>query len=459
MAIKNILKYRKKPAHHKKAWVVSVNMGYGHERASYALKGIAKSGEYIIANSYKGIPKEERKSWHETRKLYEAVSRLKPIPLVGDLAFAFMDKLQEIPPFYPRRDLSEPNLQLKATFRFIEKHEAGKALIDQLAENEKHIPLVSSFFIPSFAAELYNYPGEIYTVICDADFSRAWVGKDAKQSRIKFFAPCGRVVERLKLYGVRSENIFLTGFPIPKELIGGPKAEIVKHDMLERFCNLDPNGVFRSRYEKILHSHFGASLKFCKKVKRPLTLTFAIGGAGAQRRLGVAIVKSLREKIKRHQIQVNLVAGTKTGLADFFVKELHKLGLKRNHGKGVDILVEKDRPTYFKKFTELLHTTDILWTKPSELSFYTGAGIPIIMAPVIGSQEKFNRLWLQQVGGGIDQLNPEHTDEWLFDWVNSGALARLAWNGYIEAPTHGAHRIEEIITGNDVELEQLPLIV
>lgn len=451
--------YKKKQKHHKNAWVVSVNMGYGHERAAYALLNVAKGGEYYIANNYRGIPKEERKSWKESRKLYEAISRLKPIPLIGDLAFGIMDKIQEIPPFYPRRDLSEPSIQLKGTFKFIEKNNIGKALIDKLSEDETHPPLISTFFIPSFAAELYDYPGEIYTVICDADFSRAWVGKDAKQSRIKYFAPCGRVAERLKLYGVRDENIFFTGFPIPKELIGGPRAEIVKADMLARFCNLDPNGIFRSRYSKILKSHFGTDLKTCSSVKRPLSLTFAVGGAGAQRRLGVEIIKSLRQKIKRHQIQVNLVAGTRVGLAKFFENEIHKLGLKRNHGRGIDIIVERSRPEYFKKFTKLLRTTDILWTKPSELSFYTGAGIPIIMAPVIGSQEEFNRLWLQQIGGGIDQLDPKYANEWLFDWVESGALARMAWNGYIEAPTHGAHRIEEIITGKDVELEQLPMVV
>jgi len=43
--------------------------------------------------------------------------------------------------------------------------------------------------------------------------------------------------------------------------------------------------------------------------------------------------------------------------------------------------------------------------------------------------------------------------------VESGGLARMAWNGFIEAPTHGAYRIEEIITGLPVELEKLPLIV
>jgi hypothetical protein len=63
------------------------------------------------------------------------------------------------------------------------------------------------------------------------------------------------------------------------------------------------------------------------------------------------------------------------------------------------------------------------------------------------------------VNGGIPQNDPRYTDEWLFDYINSGGLARFAWNGYIEAPTHGAYRIENILTGEHVPLAELPLIV
>lgn len=457
MPFKDLLKFQPKKETYKKAWVISVNMGYGHERAAYGLLDLAEGGEYIVANSYHGIPEKERQSWQETQKLYEAVSRLKPLPLIGNIAFSIMDKIQEIPQFYPRRDLSAPSLQLTETYKFIKKHQIGKKLIDRLSET-KHLPFVSTFFIPAFAAEIYDYPGEIYCVICDADFSRAWVPLDAKRSRIKYFAPCGRVVERLKLYGVREENIYLTGFPLPKELIGGPTSPIAKKDMMERFCNLDPNGAFRSRYAKVLKSH-GLDVMSCGKAHRPLTLTFSVGGAGAQKRLGIEIVKSLSEKIKRHQIHVNLVAGTKMDVAKYFARELHKLGIVLHKDDGLDIIVEKSRPEYFKKFTALLRETDILWTKPSELSFYTGIGLPIIMAPVIGSQEEFNHLWLEQIGGGINQLDPQYTSEWLFDWIESGALARMAWGGYLEAPTHGTYRIEEVITGQKVKLENPPFVV
>lgn len=438
-----------------KAYIVSVNMGYGHERAAYGLKDLAQ-GEIITANDYPGIPKSDKSLWAQSRKLYEAISRLQPLPVIGEALFEVMDRFQRIDPFYPRRDLASPTLQSKQTYYTIEKLGLGRHLIEKLSE--KPLPLICTFFIPAFAAEIYDYPGDIYCVICDADISRAWVALDPKKSRIKYFAPNGRVVERLKLYGIRPENIFLTGFPLPKEVIGGPKGTVIKEDLAARLCNLDPNGVFAKKYIRTLEAELGRGT--CPlKPNHPLTLTFSVGGAGAQRSLAIQALKSLRHRILRNELTVHLAAGTKADVAAYFLSNIKDMKLGKMLDSGVHVDIWKDRKTYFHEFTQLLRKTDILWTKPSEMSFYTGIGLPIIMAPSIGSQEVFNRVWLKTVGGGVSQGNPDYVDEWLFDWIQSGGLARLAWNGYIEAPTHGAYRIEEIITGHATDLEKLPLIV
>ena len=39
-----------------KAWVVAVNMGYGHQRAAHPLRDLAYKGQVICANDYDGIP-------------------------------------------------------------------------------------------------------------------------------------------------------------------------------------------------------------------------------------------------------------------------------------------------------------------------------------------------------------------------------------------------------------------
>ncbi len=437
------------------AWVVDVNMGYGHSRAAYALRDLS-GGEVVSANDYRGIPAEDRASWRRSRKLYEAVSRIKPIPVIGSFAFEVMDRIQEIPRFYPRRDLSEPNLQLKQLYRLIKKG-LGRHLVEMMSRNP--IPLVTTFFQPAFAADYYDYPGDIYCVTTDADISRTWAPMDPKRSRIKYFASNGRVVERLKLYGVREENIFLTGFPMPKELIGGASAPALKDTLAERLCNLDPQGIFHARYMRTLRAELGPARCRIARARYPLTLMYSVGGAGAQRHLGVEIMDSLKLKIKHRQIRLMLVAGTRQDVAEYYREAAAGLGLRKEIGRSLVIPTYETRAAYFSGFSQLLTKTDILWTKPSELSFYTGLGIPVIMAPPIGSQEEFNRVWLQYMGGGIPQNDPAHANEWLFDWIGSGGVARMAWSGYIEAPTHGTYRIEDIVLGRKSEIHRLPLIV
>ena len=451
----NLYNVTMKSHKHASAWVISTNMGYGHARAAHALKDLAH-GDIINANDYEGIPEIDKKRWRQSRKLYEAISRLKPIPVIGSAAFYIMDSMQRIAPFYPRRDLSKPSLQTRQAYFMVKNLGVGRHLVEKLSSNP--LPFISTFPIPAFAAEEFDYPGDIYLVVTDADMNRAWVPMDPKRSRIKYFAPNGRVVERLKLYGVRAKNIFLTGFPLPKEVIGGPDSTLIRDDLRARICNLDPNGIFLRKYQKTLETHLGVGNCVFKK-KHPLTLTYVVGGAGAQRALGGHILKSLKHQLLRGKIQLNLIAGTHKVVEEFYLEKMNEFRMSKALGKSVFIHTWKDRPTYFHKFSALLRKTDILWTKPSEMSFYSGIGLPIIMAPPIGSQEDFNKTWLTMLGSGTTQGNPKHVDEWLFDWINSGGLARMAWNGFTEAPTLGAYRIESIITGESAEVEQLPLIV
>jgi hypothetical protein len=100
-----------------------------------------------------------------------------------------------------------------------------------------------------------------------------------------------------------------------------------------------------------------------------------------------------------------------------------------------------------------LRTTDILWSKPSEMSFYTALGLPIVMAPYIGAHEKYNRDWLSYLGSGYAQEDPDHADEWLTYWLEDGQLARAALQGYLYAPNMGTYNIEKIIKGRNKAAE------
>jgi len=113
--------------------------------------------------------------------------------------------------------------------------------------------------------------------------------------------------------------------------------------------------------------------------------------------------------------------------------------------KNVEIIFERNIEDYFQKFSWALKKTDILWTKPSEISFYTALGLPIIMSPSIGSQEDFNREWLLELGAGMNQKNPQHTDQWLFDLLDYGWFAEAAMDGFIEVEKMGKENIKRII--------------
>src|SRR5689334_3071945 len=142
--------------HFRKAWVVTVDMGYGHERASHALTDLAY-GDVIVANNYAGIPESDKKLWKQSRMLYEAFSRFKSVPIVGPIAWDIFDSFQEIQPFYPRRDLSKPSLQVLQLYYLIEKKGLGRDLIETL-RNKRKLPLVCTFFLPAFAADYSDYP-------------------------------------------------------------------------------------------------------------------------------------------------------------------------------------------------------------------------------------------------------------------------------------------------------------
>ena len=211
---------------------------------------------------------------------------------------------------------------------------------------------------------------------------------------------------------------------------------ILKKDIGSRILNLDPSNAMRHKFGHIINYHIG---KACipKRANHPLTLTFAVGGAGAQNALALEVLSSLRSRISNKEIRMILVAGVRLDVLAQFKAAIKEQGLEGLLGTGVDVLYRETKEEYFEAFSATLRTTDILWTKPSELSFYTALGIPIIMAPSIGSQEDFNRVWLKTVGAGITQDDPRYTDEWLFDWINSGWLARAALNGVCRGPGHG----------------------
>ncbi len=424
----------------KEAWVIAVSMGYGHQRTAFPLKFLAVGKKIINANDYEGIPLADKKKWETDRRGYEFISAFRRTPFIGRIAFSFFDYTQKILGFYPRRNLSKPNFQLKQNISYIKKNGWGRHLIQilQLRSGREPRPLINTFFTSAHMAEIFHYPGQIYCVVCDTDISRSWAPFNPKKSRIKYFAPTSRVVERLKLYGVAPKNIFLTGYPLPQENIGSSKMEVLKTDLKNRLVNLDPKGVYLQKYKDLINLKIG---RLPEKSNHPLTMMFAVGGAGAQKDLGVRIVISLAREIKKGKIKIILVAGSKTKIKNYFLEKTQGLG------PAVEILFDETTDGYFQKFNQALRRADILWTKPSELSFYAALGVPIIIAPPIGSQEDFNQRWLLNSGFGLLQKDVDYVKEWLFDWLDRGFLAECAMQGFVEGEKMGTFNIQKICSG------------
>jgi hypothetical protein len=292
--------------------------------------------------------------------------------------------------------------------------------------------------VPVYFAEHFKYKNQIYCVVCDADISRFWAPIHPKKSKTIYFATTARAAKRLTMYGVKPENIKLTGFPLPIANIGGIDKSVLKADLATRLKKLDPSGTFAQKY----HSALGYELPPAneKLVKQPITIMFAVGGAGAQAELAVKLLISLKNDIKQKKYKVILVAGVRQEIAKIFRSSIKNLNLPNT-----EILVANTKKEYFSAFNQALHSTDILITKPSELSFYAGLGLPILMTEPVGSQEIANRDWLMANGAGIDALNFKYTSEWLADMLIEGRLAHAAFLGYREAESLGAYKIADII--------------
>jgi hypothetical protein len=218
--------------------------------------------------------------------------------------------------------------------------------------------------------------------------------------------------------------------------------EILRSDLSYRLLNLDPQGNYRRQYSSLIKSYLG---ELPKKGNHIFTIAFAVGGAGAQKELALEITKSLGRKIREDKIKIILIAGVRKEVKNYFLKKIEETGLKSYLNKNIEILWQKDIADYFQAFNKTLRKTDILWTKPSELSFYTALGLPIIIAPIIGSQEDFNKKWLLEIGSAIKQKNITYTEEWLFDLLDQGWFAEAAMEGFIETKKLGTFNIERKI--------------
>ncbi len=198
----------------KKAWIVAVDMGYGHQRAAYPLKDIAYN-RIINANSDKLISAKEKKLWKSMQNIYEYVSK-SYAKGPRRILYRLFYKFSNISPYYPYRDLSKPTFVVNYVDGLIKKG-LGKSSVDITSDDK--LPFVSTFFVPAIAAVYYKKKN-VYCIVTDVDINRVWVPKDPKKNKIIYLVPTEHTHKRLISYGVPKDRIFLTGFPLPRKSRG-----------------------------------------------------------------------------------------------------------------------------------------------------------------------------------------------------------------------------------------------
>jgi hypothetical protein len=406
-------------------------MGYGHLRPAHALAGHL-GGPVLECDQPPLATPDERSLWGHVRTFYEALSRSSTRlgPLHG-----ILDAITAIPPLHPPRDLSAPTAGTRL-MRFLIDRGLGRSLARWLDEGGH--PLLTTFFAPALAAEVHDAKVPLYLVVTDADVNRVWAPLSPGRTRIRFLVPSPRTVRRLRAYGVPLAQIRMTGFPLPDELVGGRAQTALRANLAARLVRLDPRRSFLGGRREEVERWLGP----LPKDDRPPLLTFAVGGAGAQAELAGGFLPGLVEPIRAGRLRVALVAGIRPEVAARFRSAVGRAGLEGQ----VQILLEPNVPAYFRAFTRLLADTDVLWSKPSELSFYAALGLPVIFSPPVGVHEAMNRRLTLEAGAGLAALDPRTAGGWLADWIDDGTLAGAAWSGATRLPSLGLYEIADILS-------------
>jgi hypothetical protein len=407
-------------------------MGYGHLRPARCLAhqlGV----EVLHADRPPLADEEERKRWASLRTMYERLSRVSSLPIIGAPLRAALNTATHIPPLHPFRDLSFPTLGVKLLERS-GREGLGRTMVAHLQERD--LTLLTTFYSPAILADYHGYD-RVFCVVTDSDVNRVWAPIEPATSKIHYFAPSGRVVRRMRAYGVPKDQIQLTGFPLPHALVGGVDAPVLRKNLAARLSRLDPLGTFRKQYRADLEAFDPLPDR-----SGPPHLVFAVGGAGAQSELPERFLPSLRAMLEAGDLRLTLVAGSRADVQRRFEQQLQTSKLEHLVGRNLAVLFEQDTDRYFERFDELLAHTDILWTKPSELVFYAGLGIPLLLSDPVGIHEAYNKRYARENGAALKQRNPSVIAERLRELLEDGHLATAAWAGYRRIPHRGLYEIQ-----------------
>jgi UDP-N-acetylglucosamine:LPS N-acetylglucosamine transferase len=392
--------------------VVAVDMGYGHLRAAWPLAeqlGISVSRADLAP--YSGA--SERIAWRTIKRLYERLSRLSQNQVPGHPFLHLLDRLTAIDGSIMASDAHRPDRATRLLAGLIEMG-FGRTLSREL--DRTGASLLTTFYAPALAAD-WQSSSPVFSVVTDSDIHRVWAPANGNESGIHHLVPAPAAADRLLSYGVRRSRIACTGFPLPPSL-----TENAPNTLDQRLGRLDG-----------------------KRAARP-RVTLAIGGAGAQAGRARELLRELGSQLRAGEVRLALVAGLRHSLARRFRRWSEaELGSSCD---AVEVVEAEDFRALYGRFNELLERTDVLWTKPSELSFYAALGLPMILDDPVGAHEHANARLLLDAGAALTRPRSSTVGPAIRSWLADGTLARCARCGFERLNRDGTESIIDYVFNN-----------
>jgi hypothetical protein len=418
---------------HEEPWIVAVDMGYGHLRAAAAIA--AAAGTVVRRGDRKPLAGwVERCSWRSVRGLYNILMRCASATPARWPFRRLLMALTEIPPVG-----SDPPADAIRSSHLLRRLIGAGICGGVLRAHPVDAPLISTFYAHAVAAA-ESGRRDVWCVVTDSDIHRVWVPVEPRRHRVRYCVPAEGTGRRLQSYGVPEEDIVVTGFPLPPERVGGRDLPVLRRELWARLLRLDRNGHFLKIHGAEVQSALGPRPE--NHTAAPL-VAFCVGGSGAQIGAVRRVLPAAAEAVRAGRLRLLLVAGARPAVARRFRRWLRSDGLRE--GEGIEIVEAPEFDAYVTSFHGRLGEVDAIWTKPSEMTFMAGLGIPLLLAPALGAHEERNRELALAAGAALDTPRAAEIPDRVLAAVEDGSLAAAAWAGFKGFPADGAWRILDAV--------------
>ncbi|CAM9203964.1 unnamed protein product [Chrysoparadoxa australica] len=345
--------------------VGTIRMGFGHHRIAHsACSWCLGAGADTYFHDLLNIDSSESQLIKDTEKIYSAGSRL-----ASELG-GVVEKIWGAMTLSGGVNVARNSWQLANDI---------SALMDGMP---KDVPVIASHSLVAMIAVACGFKHVINLVI---DNHAQWFV--VVPGAINLVQGPANYFDLLRM-GIPSSELRYAGHWVPKDIV----------DNLEEDCDL--------RIER------------CEE-NEPRRLLVPIGGAGAQRKFVVSLVKALEEKIQQGLIQVILNAADHKHIHKAFETTLDNMDVEYDvvsDFEGLEEMCENPNSirapvvllafdSYFPSVAAtdmLIRVCDVLVCKPSELAFYP---IPKLMiSRRVGDHEQFSAIRASELGDGTAEL-------------------------------------------------------